>query len=149
MSIQTDRVFIKALQESEEIAELVGDRIYPISIPGTDEEAENEPVPYIVVMYDGFQNLYETKDNPYYGDEDRVTISILVTAESPDELAQLTELVRETIDEWMMTYQAPEEGEDLTPLIPSAYDVTGSEKTYDWLKPCYQMTLRYNCDTEK
>ena len=78
-----------------------------------------------------------------------MTISILVTAESPDELAQLTELVRETIDEWMMNYQAPEEGEDLTPLIPSAYDVTGSEKTYDWIKPCYQMTLRYNCDTEK
>ena len=149
MSVQTDRVFIQALQDSEAVTAIVGDRIYPVTIPGTDEEAENEPPPYIVVMYDGFQNLYETKDNTFYGDEDRVNISILVTAESFDELNELVELVRTSIDEWMLNYVAPEEGEDLSPLIPSAYDVTGSEKTYDWVKPCYQMTLKYNCDTDK
>ena len=59
----------------------------------------------------------------------------------------LKEVLDNSIDEYMMGYEAPEEGEDLTPLIPTGYDISGSEKAYDWLKPCYMMILHYSCDT--
>lgn len=147
MSLQTERIFLAALRESEAVTDIVGDHIYPIAIPGDDIDVDNTPVPYIVVTFDGFQNLTETKDNPYEGSEDRVQIGITIATESPDDLWELAEVVRTAIDEYMMGYEAPEEGEDLTPLIPTGYDISGSEKAYDWLKPCYMMILHYSCDT--
>ena len=147
MSLQTDRIFLEALNASSRITALVGDRIYPIAVPGLDEDVLNTPLPYLVVTFEPLTNLSETKDNPYQGDEDRVTIGIEVAAESPDDLTDLAELVRSEVDTFMQTYTPAAGDEDLTSLIPLGYDFSTTEKTYDWLKPCYFMTLRYQCDT--
>lgn len=148
MSLQTDRIFLAALKASSGITALVDDRIYPIAIPGTDEDVLNTPLPYLVVTFEPLTNLSETKDNPYRGDEDRVTIGIEVAAESPDDLTDLAELVREEVDRYMETYAPAAGEEDLTSLVPLGYDFSTTEKGYDWLRPCYFMTLRYQCDTE-
>ena len=106
----------------------------------------NTPLPYLVVTFEPLTNAAETKDNPYRGDEDRVTIGIEVAAESPDDLTDLAELVRDEVDRFMETY-APEAGEeDLTSLIPLGYDFSTTEKTYNWMKPCYFMKLNYQCE---
>ena len=149
MSLQTERIFLAALRASEDVTKIVGDRIYAIAIPGDDIDVDNTTAPYLVVTFDGFQNNVETKDDPYEGSEDKVQIGITVAAESPDDLCDLAELVRDTIDNYMIGYVAPEEGEDLSSLIPTGYDITGSEKSYDWLKPCYLMILHYSCDTDR
>ena len=147
MSLQTERIFLAALRDTEAVTDIVGDRIYPIAIPGDEMDVDNTPVPYIVVTFDGFTNVIETKDNPYEGSEDKVQIGITIAAESPDDLCELADVVRDAIDAYMVGYEAPEEGEDLTPLIPTGYDISGSEKAYDWLKPCYLIKLHYSCDT--
>ena len=147
MSLQTDRIFLAALRASTDIAARVGDRIFPIAIPGSDDDLLNIALPYIVVTFDGLQNSIDTKDNPYMGDEDKVQIGIEIGAESPDGLSDLADLVREQIDTFITSYTPAEGEEDLTPLIPSGYDFSTSEKSYDWMRPCYYMKMIYNCDT--
>lgn len=149
MSMQTERIFCKALEDSPSVTAMVGDRIWPIAIPGTDEEAENIDLPYLVVTYGGFQNESVTKDNPYDGDEDRVQVGVIIAAESADELWHLADRVRNAIDDWMQSYEAPELGEDLSPHIPTGYSITGSEKSLDWMRPCYVMTLNYSCEVQR
>lgn len=147
MSLQTDRVFLAALQASSDITALVEDRIFPIAIPGSDEDVLNTPLPNLVVTFEGMTNNTETKDNPYQGDEDKVNIGIEVAAESPDDLTDLAELVRQAVDSFVENYDPGEGEEDLTPIIPTGYDFSATEKGYDWLRPCYYMKLNYMCDT--
>ena len=80
MSLITDKVFYNALLSSSELTALVGDRIYNTSIAVPDEDLLNEPVPYIIITFDGMQNEGLTKDNSFEGDTDKVQISIEITA---------------------------------------------------------------------
>lgn len=150
MSLQTDIIFITALQQSQAIASIVGDRIYGTAIPLPDEDAENVPVPYLIVTYDGMQNDAGTKDNLYEGSEDRVQIGIEVTAPSRPQLALLTQTVRDTIKaQFIANIEAMEEGsqDDDLRLTPIDYQLTASAVQYDGNKPCYWQVLNYACVT--
>lgn len=143
--MQTERIFIEALKASGEVTAYTDDRIYAVAIPAPEEEALNTPVPYIIVMFGGFTNEALTKDDIYEGGIDRVTISILIAAGSPDELADLGGKVREAVMAYFTAYEPPEDGEDLSDLIPIDYSLSGGQKAYDDLKPCYTITLQYIC----
>ncbi len=149
MSLITDKVFYRALKSNAELVGAVGNRIENTYIPVPDEDYLNEPLPFIIVTYDGMQNEGLTKDNSYEGDTDRVQIGIDVAAENRDELGMLTNMVRETIIQFFENYEAPTDPteEDLSPLIPEDYQIRASAVGYNSVRPCYYQTLSYNCDT--
>lgn len=144
MSLITDKVFFNALKGSATLEEYVGDRIYNTSIDTPDEDLLNEPVPYIIITFDGMQNEGITKDSSYEGDTDRVQIGIEITAETREQLGDIAETVRATI---LSYFENTEDTDDDFDLIPVDYTLSSGPISYDSLKPCFWQVLSYNCDT--
>ena len=137
MSLHTDNVFIAAIRSSSELMTAIGNRLYGTAIPVPEEDVINEPVPYLIVMFDGLNNEGQTKDNPFEGDADVVNISVLATAKTLDALHSLTAMVRNVIKTHLTENDT--EVED--------YVFSADAIQYDDLKPCYLQVLRYQCDT--
>ena len=74
MSLATDSIFIAAIQSNPALVERIGGRLYGTAIPLPDEDADNVPVPYVIVTFDGLNNDADTKDCSYESDYDRVNI---------------------------------------------------------------------------
>ena len=145
MSLITDKVFYNALRSNAALMQQVGGRIESTSIPVPDEQLDNEPVPYIIISFDGLQNEGFTKDNSFEGMNDKVQVSIVVAAQTRDELGDIMQTIRETV----IAYFEDDEGHawDDYQYIPNNYTFTASQVAYDSMKPCYYQTLNYNCDT--
>ena len=145
MSLVTDKVFYNALSSNPALMKAVGGRIESTSIPVPDEQLLNEPVPYIIITFDGLQNEGFTKDNSFEGETDKVQVSIEVAADSRDQLGEIMQTIRQTVIE----YFEDNEGHawDDYEYIPNNYVFTASPVGYDANKPCYYQTLTYNCDT--
>ena len=145
MSLITDKVFYNALRSNAALMAQVGGRIESTSIPVPDEQLDNEPVPYIIITFDGLQNEAFTKDNSYEGDTDKVQVSIGVAAQTRDELGDIMQAIRETV----VAYFEDDEGHawDDYQYIPINYTLTASAIAYDSMKPCYYQTLTYDCNT--
>ena len=144
MSLITDKVFYNALRSNADLMATVGGRIESTSIPVPDDQVNNEPVPYVIISFDGLQNEGFTKDNSYEGDTDKVQVSIDVTAQTRDELGDLMQTIRQTVIDY---FEGIQKTDDDWPLIPRNYTITASPVAYDSMKPCYFQTLTYNCDT--
>lgn len=145
MSLITDKVFYNALRSNAALMTQVGGRIESTSIPVPDEDFLNEPVPYIIITFDGLQNEGFTKDNDFEGNTDKVQVSIEVAAQSRDELGQIMTDIRHRIIE----YFEDTEGHawDDYEYVPQNYTFSASPVGYNPEKPCYYQTLTYNCDT--
>lgn len=144
MSLATDTIFIRALQSNRNLMALISDgsgqpRLYGTAIPMPEEDADNVPVPYIIVTFDGLTNDNTTKDDPYEGDEDSVNIGIEVTARDLDELHGLTQMVRDTILSYM--HENETDVDD--------YTFSAQAIMYDADKPCWFQVLNYLCDTKR
>ena len=145
MSLITDKVFFNALKSNAQLVQDVEGRIYSTAIPTPDEEFLNEPVPYIIITFDGLQNEGWTKDNSYEGNNDKVNIGILVAAEDRESLGALMEDIRKTVIEYFEDTVGHTK-EDYE-LVPDEYSLTASAIQYDSLKPCFWQSLNYACDT--
>ena len=145
MSLITDKVFYNALAASTDLAAYVDERIYNTSIAVPDEDLLNEPVPYVIITFDGMQNEGYTKDNSFEGDTDKVQIGIEITAADRETLGTIADLVRSTV----IAYFEATEGHaiDDYDLVPQDYNLTSGPIQYDPVKPCFFQTLTYNCDT--
>lgn len=138
MGLSTDAIFVAAIKSDDELMGAISDRLYGTAIPLPDEDADNVPVPYVIVTFDGLTNDAQTKDCPYEGDFDSVNIGVEVTAASLAALHELTQKVRTVVLGYM-------ESEDTT---VRDYQLTAGPIQYDQLKPCYWQVLRYQCDVE-
>ena len=170
MSLQTDRIFIHALNANTELTAMLGAqaatptteevkaRIFTTAIPRAYypnleafvEPQDNCPLPYLIVSFDGLTNDGQTKDDPYDGGWDKVQVSVEIAALSREEVATISEIVRQTMNDFVRNYTPPvppSEEEDLTPLIPSGWDFSAQAVQYDLNKPCYWQPLVYQCDT--
>lgn len=148
MSLATDSIFITALQSNTDLAEKLGyvaptldhegmpARLYGTAIPLPDEDADNVPVPYIIVTFDGLTNDAGTKDDRYESNYDTVNIGIEVTAESLKNLHDLTQMVRDTILGYLRANET----------VIEDYTFSAEQIQFDSLKPCYWQVLRYACD---
>ena len=151
MSLATDSIFVSALQSNsdllEKLTEYIDDdgniqydetpRLYGTAIGLPDEDADNVPVPYVIVTFDGLTNDQGTKDDRYESDYDTVNIGVEVTAKTLDDLHTLTQMVRDTILSYLRTNE--------TAILD--YNVAAQQIQYDSLKPCYWQVLTYQCDT--
>lgn len=146
MSLQTDIIFVKALRANADLmAQLAAGDVYNTSIALPDEDLDNAPLPYIIVSFDGLTNDVETKDDPYEGDSDRVTISIEIAAKTRPELGQLAEAVRHQVHDYFVEADPTDEDAD---MIPLDYQFSAQQVNYDQMKPCYWQVLTYQCDTK-
>ena len=136
MSLATDSIFIAAIQSNPALVERIGGRLYGTAIPLPDEDADNVPVPYVIVTFNGLNNQNETKDDVYESNYDTVNIGVEVTGETIDDLHDLTQAVRDTI----LSYFRENETD------VSDYTFSADAIQYDSLKPCYWQTLRYQCE---
>ena len=146
MSLATDSIFITALQSNSELLEALGydpetgepARLYCTAIPLPDEDAENVPVPYVIVTFDGLTNDHGTKDDRYESEYDTVNIGVEVTARNINELHELTQTVRDAILSYLR--------ENDTAIMD--YNFAAQQIQFDSLKPCYWQMLTYQCDVE-
>ena len=136
MGLSTDSIFIYALSASEDIMQAVDGRIYGTAIPLPDEEADNVPVPYIIVTFNGLNNIDETKDDMYESDYDSVNIGIEVIGKTLGHLHDLTEMVRDVIHQYFMNNETPVEG----------YQFSAQPIIFDSEKPGYWQVLNYQCE---
>lgn len=145
MSLQTDIIFVKALRANSEIMEqLPAGDVYNTTIALPDEEAENAPLPYVIVSFDGLTNDQDSKDDPFESESDQVSISIEVAARTRQELGELAEKVRHQVHQYFM--EIDEDDEDID-MIPLDYQFTAQGVVYNADKPCYWQVLNYQCDT--
>lgn len=143
MSLQTDIIFVRALRENQELmAQLPAGDVYNTAIALPEPEAENAPLPYIIVSFDGLVNDQTTKDS-FEGDTDTVTIGIEVAASTRKELFDITQAVRTTVLGFFE--QLLEDDEDFAEA-PLDYQLSATAVNYDDLKPCYWQRLSYQCD---
>ena len=136
MGLATDSIFIAALSASEDIMEATGGRIYGTAIPLPDEDAENVPLPYIIVTFESLQNGDQTKDDLYEGSEDKVAIGVTVVAGKLGALHDLTQMVRDVILSYFRANATAVED----------YDFSAQAIQFDSMKPCYWQVLHYQCD---
>ena len=145
MSLQTDIIFVKALRANANLMkQLAAGDVYNTAIALPDEDLDNAPLPYVIVSFDGLTNDVETKDDPYEGDSDNVTISIEIAARTRTELGQLAEAVRSQVHDYFVNADPTDDDSDLVPLD---YQFSAQQVNYDQLKPCYWQVLSYQCDT--
>ena len=139
--------FVKALRSNAAlIASLPAGDVYNTAIALPDEDADNAPLPYVIVSFDGLNNQDTTKDNDYDGLTDTVTIGIEIAAETRPQLGELAVMIRKTIaDRFQQIAQDPQD-EDYA-LLPNAYTMQAQPVQYDSLKPCYWQQLTFQCDT--
>lgn len=137
-SLATDSIFIAAIRSDADIMQEIGGRIYSTDIPLPDEDADNVPVPYIIVTFNGLTNDQTTKDS-LEASTDTVNIGVEITAGSRADLARLTTAVRSRIRSYM-------ENAIDDPLTPYDYQFAADSVQFDGEKPCYWQTLRYQCD---
>ena len=149
MSLATDSIFVTALQSNTDLMEALGyveatetsegapARLYCTAIPLPDEDADNVPVPYVIVTFDGLTNDQGTKDDRYESNDDTVNIGVEVAARNINELHDLTQMVRDTILSYLRTNE--------TAIMD--YQFAAKQIQYDSLKPCYWQVLTYQCDT--
>lgn len=146
MSLQTDIIFVRALRSNTQlIAELPAGDVYNTAIALPEQDADNAPLPYAIVSFDGLQNDQSTKDS-FEGDTDTVTISIEIAATTRDQLHDIAQEVRDTVLSFFEGLQADPTDEDFA-LLPLDYQLSASAVRYDDMKPCYWQTLQYVCDT--
>lgn len=147
MSLQTDIIFVHALQQNSSLmAKLPAGDVYNTAIALPEQDAENAPVPYIIVTYDGMSNDQTTKDS-YESEYDSVTIGIEVAAQTRGQLCEIVEAVRATVLEYFTDLQN-DESSDYYPLLPLDYQLTATGVRYDDMKPCYWQILNYQCETK-
>ena len=79
MRLATDSIFVTALQSNSELLEKLTEyiddddniqydetpRLYGTAIGLPDEDADNMPVPYVIVTFDGLTNDQGTNDDRY------------------------------------------------------------------------------------
>lgn len=134
-----DEIIYEALKNDEQLTTATGGRIMStcIEVPPTD--ADNTPLPYIIVTDDGWQNQDSTKDYLWEGVEDVVQASIEISAKSPKEVKRLADLCRKAVTDYIL--ELANQGKD----IPYLASVSGNGVAWDWTKPCYYTTIKYNC----
>ena len=95
---QIDELIYDAIRADEGLMTASGGRVVSTCFEVSPDEQDNTPIPYLIVTYDGFQLSQGTKDAVWESDEDSVSASVEIAAESPREVHKLTRMVRRAID---------------------------------------------------
>jgi hypothetical protein len=138
---QVDEIIYDAIRADEELMTAISGHVVSTCFEVSPTDADNTPLPYIIVTDDGFQNQVESKDDGWEGKEDRVSVGVEVAAESPQDVKRLIRMVRQAVASYIE--QMYDDGED----IPELDSLSSDGLAWDWSKPCYYQRLTYQCIT--
>ena len=138
---QVDEIIYDAIRADEGLMTATSGHVVSTCFEVSPTEADNTPLPYIIVTDDGFQNQVESKDDSWEGTEDRVSVGVEVAAESPQEVKRLIKMVRQSVASYIG--QMYDDGDD----IPELDSLSSDGLAWDWTKPCYYQRLTYQCIT--
>ena len=137
-----DEIIYDAICADAALMEAIGSRVVSTCFEVPPAEADNTPLPNIIVTDDGFQNQNGTKDCVWESGEDRVQATVDVAADSPKEVKQIVRKVRKAVETYIGTLYT--QGED----IPELESLSSDGIAWDWMKPCYYQRLTYQCITK-
>ena len=138
---QVDEIIYDAIRADSDLMTAISGHVVSTCFEVSPTDADNTPLPYIIVTDDGFQNQVESKDDGWEGTEDRVSVGVEVAAESPQEVKRLIMKVRQAVASYIE--QMYDDGEE-TPELDS---LSSDGLAWDWTKPCYYQRLTYQCIT--
>lgn len=136
-----DEIIYDAICADTALMEAIGSRVVSTCFEVPPAEADNTPLPNIIVTDDGFQNQNGTKDCVWESGEDRVQVTVDVAADSPKEVKRLIRKVRRAIENQIILMSAANE------RIPELESLSSGGVAWDWMKPCYYQHLTYQCTT--
>ena len=148
--MELDEIIYAALTADSELMEMCGyvaptsqnDQGTPARIKSTcfevpPTDADNTPLPYIIITDDPFQNEQGTKDEEWESDWDSVQARVEISAASPKEVKQLRRMVRHAVAVYVG---------NMTENQPELRSLSNEGIQWDWTKPCYWDRLHYQCD---
>ena len=139
MVLELDDIIYAALTANTELSSLAGG-IHSTCIEVPPTNADNTPLPYIIITDDPFQNQTGTKDNVWEGDVDSVQAGVEIAADSPKEVKRLRRLVRKAVADYIETADLEN--------VPYLQNLTNEGIAWDLTKPCYFDTLHYQADMD-
>lgn len=136
-----DEILYDAIKADEELMTAIGGRVVSTCFEVSPTEADNTPLPNIIVTDEGFQNQATTKDFVWEAAEDRVQVGVDIAAKSPQEVKMLVRMCRGAIERYIGTmYNNGDE-------IPILEQLSSDMLAWDWMRPCYYKRLTYSCIT--
>ena len=136
-----DEIIYDAICADTALMEAIGSRVVSTCFEVPPAEADNTPLPNIIVTDDGFQNQNGTKDCVWESGEDRVQATVDVAADSPKEVKRLIRMVRRAVENHIILMSATDG------CIPELDSLSSNGIAWDWMKPCYYQHLTYQCTT--
>jgi hypothetical protein len=134
-----DEIIYDAICADTALMEAIGSRVVSTCFEVPPAEADNTPLPNIIVTDDGFLNLNGTKDCVWESGEDRVQVTVDVAADSPKEVKRLIRMVRRAVENHIILMSATDG------CIPGLDSLSSNGIAWDWMKPCYYQQLSYQC----
>lgn len=138
MNLLADQVFFDAIKENAELMQTIGNRLYSTAIPLPDAEADNVPIPYVILTFDGLTNDGYSKDG-YEGIQDNVTVGVIITAATREELGTIANDIRTSVREYFNANFGTLDG------ILDDYRFSAQPVQYYAAKPCFWQELSYQC----
>lgn len=134
-----DEIIYDAICADTALMEAIGSRVVSTCFEVPPAEADNTPLPNIIVTDDGFQNQNGTKDCVWESGEDRVQVTVDVAADSPKEVKRLISKVRRAVENYIILMSATDG------CIPELDSLSSNGIAWDWMKPCYYQQITYQC----
>ena len=134
-----DEIIYDAICADTALMEAIGSRVVSTCFEVPPAEADNTPLPNIIVTDDGFQNQVGSKDTVWESSEDRVQVTVDVAADSPKEVKRLIRMVRRAVENHIILMSATDG------CIPELDSLSSNGIAWDWMKPCYYQQLSYQC----
>jgi hypothetical protein len=134
-----DEIIYDAICADTALMEAIGSRVVSTCFEVPPAEADNTPLPNIIVTDDGFQNQVGTKDCVWESGEDRVQVTVDVAADSPKEVKRLISKVRRAVENYIILMSATDG------CIPELDSLSSNGIAWDWMKPCYYQQITYQC----
>lgn len=134
---QLDEILYTALTSDAAFNAAVGGRIRSTCFEVSPAEQDNVPLPSVIVIDFGSQDGQTTKDNTWESCEDQVQAGIEISASSPKEVHKLLRKARKAVAAYVQTLDYDHQ--------PELNKISRDGVQWDWMKPCYFDTLRYQC----
>ncbi len=134
--IPLDEILYNAVKADAALMEAIGGRVVSTCFEVSPTEADNTPLPCIIINDDGRQAQPETKDSTWLLGEWKVQANIEVDAESPKDVDRLIEMCNRAVAAYIGTLDYAD--------IPQLDSIQTQGKAWDWMKPCYHDRLIYN-----
>ena len=134
-----DEIIYDAICADTALMEAIGSRVVSTCFEVPPAEADNTPLPNIIVTDEGFLNQNGTKDCVWESGEDRVQVTVDVAADSPKEVKRLISKVRRAVENHIILMSATDG------CIPELDSLSSNGIAWDWMKPCYYQQLSYQC----